>query len=143
MTLQVTQDKKELHPSNRQVITAIARARQGRASLKVDFTECFSLTYNETSVVRCSVGYTGVGDKTILEAPWSVQRSRWNCPPSERWPSASCLVTVTSSRQTVTCQELRCKRPRPALCGKRTSWATIKEVADKTILQHQMVGVSC
>ena len=35
------------------------------ASLRVDFSECFSLTYNETSVVRCSVGYTGVGDKNI------------------------------------------------------------------------------
>ena len=50
-------------------------------------------------------------------APWSVRRSRWNCPPSERWQSASSLATITSSRQTVTRQELRCKRQRPARVG--------------------------
>ena len=27
-------------------------------------------------------------------------RSRWNCPPFERWSSAFCLGTITSSRQT-------------------------------------------
>ena len=37
------------------------------ASSRKDFSECFSLTYNETCVVRCSVGYTGVGDKNIPE----------------------------------------------------------------------------
>ena len=30
-------------------------------------TECFSFTYNETCVVRCSVGYRGVGDKNTTE----------------------------------------------------------------------------
>ena len=35
----------------------------------------------------------------------------------------------------MSCQELRCKRQRPAL--------TIKEVADKTFLQHRAAGVSC
>ena len=37
------------------------------ASLRVDFSKCFSLTYNETCVVHCSVGYTGVDDKNTLE----------------------------------------------------------------------------
>ena len=37
------------------------------ASFRVDFSECFSFTYNETCVVRCSVGYTGVGDKNTTE----------------------------------------------------------------------------
>ena len=37
------------------------------ASLRVDFSECFSFTNNETCVVRCSAGYTGVGDKNTTE----------------------------------------------------------------------------
>ena len=37
------------------------------APLRVDFSECFSFTYNETCVVRCSVGYTGVGDNNTTE----------------------------------------------------------------------------
>ena len=37
----------------------------------------------------------------------------WNCPPSECWPSTCCFRTITSSRQTVTCQELRCKLQLP------------------------------
>ena len=37
------------------------------ASLRVDFSECFSISYNETRVVRCSVGYTRVGDKNASE----------------------------------------------------------------------------
>ena len=37
------------------------------ASLRVDFTECFSLTFNETCVVRCTVFYTLVGDKNTTE----------------------------------------------------------------------------
>ena len=37
------------------------------ASLRVDFLKCFSLTYNETCVVPCSIGYTGVDDKTTPE----------------------------------------------------------------------------
>ena len=37
------------------------------ASLRVDSSECFSLTYIETSAVRGSEGYPGVGDKNIPE----------------------------------------------------------------------------
>ena len=33
----------------------------------MDFSECFSLTYNEMCVVHCSAGYTGVGDKNTPE----------------------------------------------------------------------------
>ena len=99
------------------------------ASLRVDFSECFSLTYYETCVVRCSVGYTGVGDKNIPEftsdsdghfqgplecAEESLEVSTVRTLAQRVLPS-----TITSSRQTVTCQELRCKRERPALCGKR------------------------
>ena len=36
------------------------------ASLRVDFSKCFSLTFNETCVVCCSVGYPGVDDKNTL-----------------------------------------------------------------------------
>ena len=35
------------------------------ASLRVDSSECFSITYNETCVVRCSLGYLGVGDTNV------------------------------------------------------------------------------
>ena len=37
------------------------------ASLRVDFSEFSSFTHNETCVVRCSVGYPGVGDKNVTE----------------------------------------------------------------------------
>ena len=74
-----------------------------------DFSECFSFTYNETCVVRCSAGHTGVDDKTATEfkgdSDGHLQGSlecRWNCPPSERWPSVFCFATITSSRQTAT-----------------------------------------
>ena len=36
-------------------------------SFGIDFSECFSLTYNETCVVRCSVGDTGAGDRNVTE----------------------------------------------------------------------------
>ena len=39
------------------------------ASLRVDFSECLSIIKNETSVVRCSEGHTGVGGKDIPEFP--------------------------------------------------------------------------
>ena len=32
-----------------------------------DFSECFSFNYNETCVVRCSLGHTGVEDKNTTE----------------------------------------------------------------------------
>ena len=37
------------------------------ASLTVDLSERFNLTYNETCVVHRSVGYMGVGDKNTPE----------------------------------------------------------------------------
>ena len=37
------------------------------ASSRVDFSEYFSLTYNETFVVRSSVGDTGAGDRNVTE----------------------------------------------------------------------------
>ena len=51
--------------------------------------------------------------------PWSVRRSQRSCPQSDRRPSAFCLGAITSSRQTGTCQELRCKLQLPVLCGRR------------------------
>ena len=37
------------------------------ASLRVDFSECFGLTYQETSVVRHSVGDAGAGNQNHIE----------------------------------------------------------------------------
>ena len=37
------------------------------ASSRVDFSEYFSLTYNETFVVRSSMGDTGAGDRNVTE----------------------------------------------------------------------------
>ena len=37
------------------------------ASSRVDFSEYFNLTYNETFVVRFSVGDTGAGDRNVTE----------------------------------------------------------------------------
>ena len=89
------------------------------ASSRVDFSEYFSLTYNETCAVRSSEGDTGADDRNVTEfyavamvtfrVPWSVRRRWRNCSPFECWSSACCLGTITSFRQTVTCQELRCQ----------------------------------
>ena len=36
-------------------------------SFGIDCSECLSLTHNETCIVRCLVGDTGVGDKNTIE----------------------------------------------------------------------------
>ena len=124
------------------------------ASLRVDFSKCFSLNYNETCVVRCSVGHPGVDDKNTpgfisdsdvyLKGSLECAEESANCPPSERWPTACCLATITSSRQTVTCQELQVQTTAAcSLWRKGRVGQPSKEVADKTILQHQVAGVSC
>ena len=94
-------------------------------SFGIDFSDCFSLTYNETCVVRFSVEDTGTGHRNVTE--FMLGRppgflgvcGERSCPPSECRPSAFCLGTITSSRQTVTSQELKCKLQLPVLCGRR------------------------
>ena len=100
--------------------------------LRVDSSECLSsptmkhvlfavqwVTWESATRLSQSLRVTVTVTSRV---PWSVRRSRWTCPPSECWPSASCLATITSSRQTVTCQELRCKRQRLALRPSRKWW---------------------
>ena len=120
------------------------------ASLRVDFSKCFSLACNETCVVHCSVGYTGVDDKNTLEfkgdsdvhlhGSESLELSTVQAlaelvlPREDHFVQTDGDVSGTQMQTTAAC----------SLCGKKgSSWATNKEVADKTILQHQVAGVGC
>ena len=124
------------------------------ASLIVDSSECSSFTYNETCVVRCSVDYTGVGGKNI--------------PELTRDSDGHLQGSLECAEESLESSTFRTLAERVLLCddhfvqtdgdvsgtqvqndsgllsvAKGSSWATIKEVANKTILQHRVAGVSC
>ena len=87
-----------------------------------------SPTMKRVFFFRCSVGHTGVSHKNIPEftgdndgsvlAPWGVRRSRWNFTTVRTMAERVLPCDDYLVHKTVTCQELRCKRQRPALDGK-------------------------
>ena len=68
------------------------------ASVGVDFSECSSLTYDETCVVRCSEGDEGAGDRNVTKF---IQGSNGYVEGSLK--RAEVLAGLFTNRRLVTC----------------------------------------
>ena len=124
---------------------------QHHASLRVDFSKCFSLTYNETCVVRCSAGCTGVDDKNTPEftgdSDGHVQGSLECAEESLELSTVRTLAegVLPWNEHFVEKNGRNSGANDSGLLSvaKGSSWTTIMEVADKTIVRRQVAGVSC
>ena len=121
------------------------------ASLRVDSSKCFSLTHNETCVVRCSAGCTRVDDKNTPEftgdSDGHVQGSLECAEESLELSTVRTLAegVLPWNEHFVEKNGRNSGANDSGLLSvaKGSSWTTIMEVADKTIVRRQVAGVSC